>query len=104
MDDPLMADLMVVVDAFEKQAFTVAIRACDTRKRGCSKLEGGTLEFPGPLNHFALHSDDYIQASKAWAAVEAYVTAAEFKFDEDQRRIDEQVNEVSVPEVANDGN
>jgi len=96
-----MPDLIVVIDAFEKQAFTVAVRACDTRQRGCEKLGDGTLSFPGPLNHFALHSDDYLQASKSWAAIQAYVEAAEYKFDEDQRRIDEQFLEEPVLEIDN---
>lgn len=92
-DKPIKADVVVIIDKLEKGIITIAKRACDTSKRNCKKNEDGSLTFPGDLNHFALHSDDYLQMAKAWSEIQRYIKDAEWKFKEDQRRIDEAMSD-----------
>lgn len=92
-DHSLRPDVEVLLDMLEKGVVTVAKRACDTSKRNCQKNDDGSLIFPSDLNHFAMHSDDYLQMAKAWSEVKRYIKDAEWKFTEDQRRIDEAMND-----------
>lgn len=95
-DDPIKPDVAVFLDRLERGIITIAKRACDTSKRNCKKTEDGSLIFPSDLNHFAMHSDDYLQMAKAWGEIKRYIKDAERKFSEDQRRIDEAMQDKSL--------
>lgn len=72
-----------VIQILEDGTVTLAVRSCDSSKPDCKVIS---------LNHFALSYEDYLVMAKAWQELLRYVKAAEFKFTEDQRRIDEMLD------------
>ncbi len=88
-DSDIKAELIVLIDKFEKNIIIPIHRSCDKNKIGCEKLDDGTLTFPNVLSHYAQHSDDYLVMSSAWLEIERWIKDAVWKFNEDQRRMDE---------------